>query len=84
MVREAQMEKRMRKMDTAARELSIDEKLRVYGDPDAEFTVLSWGSNKGGILEAIERLAADGVSARLVQVRIMSPFPAPELEELFA
>jgi 2-oxoglutarate ferredoxin oxidoreductase subunit alpha len=82
-VREAQMEKRMRKLETAARELSRDEKLRVYGAEDAEFTILSWGSNKGGVLDAIERLAEDGVSARLVQVRIICPFPAEELEELF-
>ncbi len=83
-VREAQMEKRMRKLETAAREIPRDEKLRVYGDPEAAFTVLSWGSNKGGILEAMERLEVGGVSARLVQVRIMSPFPTPELEELLA
>ena len=83
-VREQQMEKRMRKLETAAREIPLDEKLRVYGDPDAEFTVLSWGSNKGAIIEAIERLAEEGIAARLVQVRIMSPFPAPELEELLA
>jgi len=83
-VREAQMEKRMRKLETAALEIPVDEKLRVYGDPEAEFTILSWGSNKGGILDAMERLEADGVTSRLVQVRIMSPFPAPELEELFA
>ena len=50
--------------ETAARELSIDEKLRVYGDPEADFTVLSWGSNKGGILEAIERLDRGDVAHR--------------------
>lgn len=83
-VREAQMEKRMRKMETAAREIPVDEKLRVYGDPDAAFTILSWGSNKGGIREAMEQLAEEGIAARLVQVRLMSPFPTPELEELFA
>jgi len=83
-VREAQMEKRMRKMETAAREIPIDEKLRIYGDPDAAFTILSWGSNKGGIREAMEQLAEEGIAARLVQVRLMSPFPTPELEELFA
>jgi 2-oxoglutarate ferredoxin oxidoreductase subunit alpha len=83
-VREAQMEKRMRKMETAAREIPRHEKLRVYGDEDAEFTIMSWGSNKGGILDAMDRLAADGIAARLVQVRIMSPFPVDELTELFA
>ena len=83
-IREQQMEKRMRKLETAAREIPIDEKLRVYGNPDAAFTVFSWGSNKGGILEAIDRLAEDGVDARLIQVRMMSPFPTPELEELLS
>lgn len=83
-VREQQMEKRMRKLETAAREIPFDEKVRVYGDPDAELTIMSWGSNKGGIRDAIERLADDGVAARLVHVRIMSPFPTAELQELFA
>jgi len=83
-VREEQMEKRMRKLELAAREIPLEDKLQVYGNRDAAFTMLSWGSNKGGIIEAIERLAADGVEARLIQVRIMSPFPGPELDELLA
>ena len=83
-VREQQMEKRMRKLETAAREIPLEEKLQIYGDPEADFTVLSWGSNKGAIIEAIELLAEEGLAARLVQVRIMSPFPATELEEILA
>ena len=83
-IREQQMEKRMRKLETAAREIPVDEKLRVYGDPAAEFTILSWGSNKGAIVESIERLAEEGLAARLVQVRLMSPFPVPELQEVLA
>ena len=83
-VREQQMEKRMRKLETAAREIPLEEKLQVYGDPEADFTVLSWGSNKGAIVEAIELLAEEGIAARLIQVRIMSPFPAAELEEVLA
>ena len=83
-VREQQMEKRMRKLETAAREIPLEEKLQIYGDPEADFTVLSWGSNKGAIIEAIELLAEEGLAARLVQVRIMSPFPAAELEEILA
>ena len=83
-IREQQMEKRMRKLETAAREIPLEEKLQIYGDPEADFTVLSWGSNKGAIIEAIELLAEEGLAARLVQVRIMSPFPAAELEEVLA
>ncbi len=78
-VRERMMEKRMHKLDLAAREIPPEEKFRVYGDPDAAFTVLSWGSTKGAILEALDLLARDGVRARFVQVRLMWPFPAEEI-----
>lgn len=81
-VREQQMEKRARKLELAAREIPAKEKLKVYGDSEAAFTVVSWGSNKGSILEALERLEADGISARLVQVRLLWPFPAVELTSL--
>ena len=81
-VREQMMEKRARKLELAAREIPKDEKFKVYGDPDAEFTILSWGSNKGSILEAMGRLEADGVRTRLVQARLLSPFPGEELAPL--
>ncbi len=78
-VREQMMEKRARKLELAAREIPQDEKFKVYGDAEAKLTILSWGSNKGGILEALERLEADGSAARLVQMRLLWPFPVEEL-----
>jgi 2-oxoglutarate ferredoxin oxidoreductase subunit alpha len=78
-VRERMMEKRAQKLALAAREIPAEEKLGVYGDRQAAFTITSWGSNKGAILEALQRLAADGVAARLVQVRLLCPFPADEI-----
>ncbi len=78
-VREQQMEKRMRKLEVASREIPPDEKFKVYGDASVPLTVMSWGSNKGAILEALELLSADGIAARLVQVRLLWPFPAEEL-----
>jgi 2-oxoglutarate ferredoxin oxidoreductase subunit alpha len=78
-VREQMVEKRARKLELAAREIPLDEKFRVYGDPDAALTILSWGSNKGAILEAMGRLEADSVGARLVQVRLLWPFPSEGL-----
>lgn len=81
-IRESQMEKRMRKMELAAREIPLDEKLRVYGDRDAALTILTWGSNKGAVEEVQERLERDGVGMRHVQVRLMQPFPGAELTEL--
>ncbi|MFQ5743190.1 MAG: 2-oxoacid:acceptor oxidoreductase subunit alpha [Acidobacteriota bacterium] len=81
-VREEQMEKRMRKLELAAREIPLDEKLKVYGNHQAAFTILSWGSNKGAILEAIERLEEENSEARLIQMRLLSPFPSLEIESL--
>jgi 2-oxoglutarate ferredoxin oxidoreductase subunit alpha len=83
-IREQQMEKRARKMDLAASEIPLGEKLRVYGDPEAAFTVVSWGSNKGAILEALESLIADAIPVRLIQVRLLWPFPVAELASLLA
>ncbi|GIX47242.1 MAG: hypothetical protein KatS3mg131_1453 [Candidatus Tectimicrobiota bacterium] len=79
-VREQMMEKRARKMELALREIPREEKFKVYGDAEAPFTVMSWGSNKGAILEALQRLADDGLAARLVQVRLLWPFPADDLQ----
>jgi 2-oxoglutarate ferredoxin oxidoreductase subunit alpha len=81
-IREQQMEKRARKLELAAREIPRAEKLSVYGAEDAALTIASWGSNKGAIIEAVNLLAAEGIAARLIQVRLLHPFPISEIEEL--
>lgn len=81
-VREAQIEKRQRKMEMALREIPLEEKVKIYGDRDAEMTILSWGSNKGAILECLDLLEAEGLSARFLHARLMKPFPVDEMTEL--
>ncbi len=76
------MAKRMKKLEVAAREIPREVKFKVYGPAEADFTVVGWGSTKGVILDAIEELAAEGVAVNFVQVRLMRPFPAPELKEV--
>ncbi|MCD6289977.1 MAG: 2-oxoacid:acceptor oxidoreductase subunit alpha [Anaerolineae bacterium] len=84
-IREQMMEKRARKLELALREIPPEEKIRIYGYPGSPFTIMSWGSNKGGILDALERLHEDGITARLIQVRLLWPFPVdviqPQLEQ---
>ena len=82
-VREQMMEKRAQKMALAAHEIPSNEKFKVYGAPYAAFTVVSWGSNQGAIREALQLLETDGIYARLVQIRLLWPFPADELLPLF-
>jgi 2-oxoglutarate ferredoxin oxidoreductase subunit alpha len=81
-VREAQIEKRQRKMELALREIPLEEKVKIYGDRDADMTILSWGSNKGAILECLDLLEAEGTPARFLHARLMKPFPVDEMTEL--
>jgi 2-oxoglutarate ferredoxin oxidoreductase subunit alpha len=82
--REQMMEKRARKLLRAAREIPASEKLQVYGDRDASFTIMTWGSNKGAVLDALKCLAHNGITARAVQLRLLWPFPKDELEAILA
>lgn len=69
------MDKRMRKLETADCEIPMDKKAKLYGPPDAPVTLVSWGSTKGAILDAMELLEADGIKVDFLQIRLMQPFP---------
>jgi 2-oxoglutarate ferredoxin oxidoreductase subunit alpha len=76
------MEKRMGKLDMAAREIPAEDKIHFYGPELAPITILSWGSTKGAILDAMDALREqDGISINFLQVRLMSPFPTTEVKE---
>ena len=79
LVREEMVAKRRRKFQTIARDIPAEEKIRVYGDPNAPVAIVSWGSTKPIILEALKLLEEQGVKARFVQIRVFYPFPAEEL-----
>ena len=76
------MAKRARKLEVAAREIPREEKLSVHGTIDAPLTILGWGSTHGALTEAIDELDREGICARLIQLRLLWPFPGAELEEL--
>ncbi|MBI3615243.1 MAG: 2-oxoacid:acceptor oxidoreductase subunit alpha [Candidatus Omnitrophica bacterium] len=69
------MIKRMKKLDVAAREIPIEKKVNFIGDRDADITLVSWGSTKGAILDAMEVLKAEGIRANFLQVHLILPFP---------
>ncbi len=76
MMRTRMLEKRMIKLDTADREIPIEEKVNFFGDADAPAIIVSWGSPKGAILEAMDMLKKDGHSTGFIQVRMPHPLPA--------
>lgn len=76
------MDKRMGKLDLVLRELNDDEQAIVYGY-ESDATVISWGSTKGAILDAIDMLKArDGIDMNFVQVRLLHPFPTARIASL--
>lgn len=80
----AQVQKRFRKLDLAAREIPTERKLALFGSEKADVTIVSWGSTKGAILDALPLLEKEGVKANFLQIRLMRPFPAAEVEEILA
>jgi 2-oxoglutarate ferredoxin oxidoreductase subunit alpha len=74
-VRTMMVDKRMKKLEVALNEIPNDDKAIIYGDEDAEYVVLSWGSTKGAILEAMEKLKSEGYKLKFIQVKLLHPFP---------
>jgi len=74
-VRTMMVDKRMKKLEVALNEIPNDDKAIIYGDEDAEYAVLSWGSTKGAILEAMEKLKSEGYKLKFIQVKLLHPFP---------
>jgi 2-oxoglutarate/2-oxoacid ferredoxin oxidoreductase subunit alpha len=68
------MDKRMTKMDIAISEIPNEDKAVAYGDGDS--VIISWGSTKGVILDAMDRLSAEGLKVKYIQIRLIYPFPS--------
>jgi 2-oxoglutarate ferredoxin oxidoreductase subunit alpha len=68
------MDKRMDKLEVALKEIPDEDKAVAYGTGD--IAILSWGSTKGAILDAMDRLAPEGIKVKFIQIRLMSPFPS--------
>ncbi len=75
-VRNLMMEKREKKLELADREIPETEKVNFFGDRTAETVVVSWGSTKGAILDAMDVLEREGIKLGFLQIRLVSPFPA--------
>ena len=80
--RNMMMEKRMNKLEIAHKEIPIDEKLSFFGLKEAENVIVSWGSPKGAILEAMELLEDEGYELAFLQVRMPHPLPKERIAEI--
>lgn len=72
------MQKRMRKLENAAKDLIPP---RVWGDRESEFGIIGFGSTFGPIQEAIAQLKDRKIRAKYMQIRTLWPFPWKKVEE---
>lgn len=69
-------EKRMANVRDIENEAKEFEMIKVYGNDKSKNLILSWGSTKGAILDALNE-----VDAKFVQVLYMNPFPTKQISE---
>ena len=79
--RRKMVEKRMKKLELVKKEVPDEDKLKFYGDTSSENMVVSWGSPKGAIMEALEMLKQDGLSLGFMQVRLIHPLPTEQVKK---
>ena len=78
--RRKMMEKRSRKFDLANAE--IKNKTRLYGSEKALISIISWGSTKAMIREAMKWLSKEEIEINFMQVICLNPFPSREIKDL--
>ncbi len=82
-IRDKMMEKRMKKLELLLEEVSDQEKATFY-DNNSSVSIVSWGSTKGAILDALEMLKSDGIDINFIQLKLLHPFPSSYIKELLA
>lgn len=81
-IRDKMMEKRMNKLITASNEIPFEVKLNYFSSVKPALTLVSWGSNKGVILDLMELLKEEGIEVEFIQARVLNPFPSNEFKQL--
>jgi 2-oxoglutarate/2-oxoacid ferredoxin oxidoreductase subunit alpha len=74
-LRISMMDKRMKKLELILDDLSDEEKAIMYDD-GSDATIVTWGSCKGAVLDAIDMLREDGIRLNCLYIKLLHPFPS--------
>jgi len=74
------MNKRASKLDLVLKTIPKEDQAISYGA--SEFCIVSWGSNKGPILDALEMLKKEGLEVGFIQIKLLLPFPTDHVKSL--
>jgi 2-oxoglutarate ferredoxin oxidoreductase subunit alpha len=69
------VEKRNKKLELIDNQVPTEERINFFGNKNAENMIVSWGSPKGALVEAVDQLVSEGHNLGFVQVRMMHPLP---------
>jgi 2-oxoglutarate ferredoxin oxidoreductase subunit alpha len=77
-------EKRLRKLQIIAKEFEERnvETIKLYGSEESQATMVSWGSTKGPIREAMKLLSAEGIAVDFLQIVYLHPFPKAKVQKI--
>ena len=78
-----QMDRRMQKLESIREELDEERESQqtYHGPEDADYGIITWGSQQGAVEEAVDRLNDAGRSVKSIGVSDMMPFPKTETTE---
>jgi len=80
-VRQQQMDKRFKqRMELIAADPQLPE-ARMHGPSDAKLGFIGYGGVYGPLIEAVDRLGAQGQKAKFLEMRTMWPFPGEQVRE---
>ena len=68
-------EKRMSKYRLMLERIPEDRQFTLQGDPNADFTIVCWGSTYGVIEDALPVLKGKGINVNFLFLRMLHPFP---------
>ena len=74
------MDKRMSKLDLALERIPDEEQAVSFGAH--EYTIVSWGSTKGPIIDALSMLKKEGIDIGFIQIKLIHPFPTDYVKSL--
>lgn len=74
-------DKRMKKLEVLREEMPV---AKVYGKPDANVSLIGWGSTYGPLAEVVDILKGEGKSVNMVHFTHIHPLPVEATKKLFS
>jgi 2-oxoglutarate ferredoxin oxidoreductase subunit alpha len=77
--RQAQMDKRMKKLELIKTKIPA----QFYsGSPNSQITLIGWGSTKGALLAAQQKLQEQGIDTAVLNLSWLWPFPVDQIKNI--